>query len=403
MLLPETEVSLSQTIGRFTRLVFRQRWTVMLVSCCISLAAIAMVLRLPDRYTSEAMLVVVQQQVSQRYVEPSTNVTVPDAVQAMSRQILSRSRLIGIIDELGLYANIRDHLTPEEIVAVMRKDVVVEPIDENRGTFNAFKISFTAASASTAQAVTGRLTTLFIEEQSKTRSNQAATTAKFLKEQLEAAKERLSAQDASLRTFKTQYLGELPERQSINFEMLTELRSQLLTVSTGLSRAQQQRVSLQTSIGENLARLKTEREKLLTRYTPRYSEVVTKDQEIAKVMALLERLKSRTPAGASALDGAVLDSALSPLMSQVQANELETENPLEGGKTSQERDYAVSKPSESHAGARAAGGRDPSRLRFVCTKRPGVAEQTPPGTAGKQCGRTAGRSKIPLSGSTHST
>ena len=328
MLLSEPENGIHMTIGRITGLIRRQRWPLMLVSSGISLAAIAVVLRLPDRFTSEATLMVVQQQVSQRYVEPSTNVTVPDAVQAMGRQILSRARLMGIINELGLYANARNRLTPEQLVAAMRNDVSVDPLDESRGNFSAFRVSFTAGSAETAQAVTGRLTTLFIEEQSKTRTNQAETTTKFLKEQLEEAKQRLNALDERSRAFKTEYLGELPERQSVNFAMLTELRSQLQTVSMGLSRAQQQRMTLQTSIGDHLTRLQTERAKLLTRYTPRYSEVVAKDQEIAKVTALLERLKSRTPVPDKALEGAIDDPALGTLLSQVQANELEMESLL---------------------------------------------------------------------------
>src|SRR5258707_13533457 len=126
-------------IGRITGLITRQRWLVVIVSSVVALIAVGIVMRLPDHYTSEATLVVVQQQVSQRYVEPSTNMTVPDAVQALGRQILSRSRLMGIIDELGLYANVGSRLTPEQIVAAMRKDVVVEPLDESRGNFSAFK------------------------------------------------------------------------------------------------------------------------------------------------------------------------------------------------------------------------------------------------------------------------
>jgi uncharacterized protein involved in exopolysaccharide biosynthesis len=240
----------------------------------------------------------------------------------MGRQILSVSRLMGIIDELGLYANVRNRVAPEEIVAVMRKDVVVEPLD---GTFSAFKISFTASDARVAQAVTGRLTTLFIEEQSKTRGNLAATTTNFLKEQLEAARQRLKLQDENRRTFKTQHLSELPERQSANLGMLIELRSQLQTVATGLSRVQQQRLSLQTSIGENLARLQAERAKLLTHYTPRYPEVVNKDQEIAKVVAVLDRLKTQASGSDSALGAAAEDPALGPLLSQVEANELEAQ------------------------------------------------------------------------------
>jgi polysaccharide biosynthesis transport protein len=323
--LVEDQVDLNQMIGRITGLITRQRWLLLIVSSVVALIAVAIVMRLPDHYTSEATLVVIQQQVSQRYVEPSTNMTVPDAVQAMTRQVLSRARLMVIIDELGLYGNARNSLAPEQTVALMRKDVVVEPLDETRGNFSAFKISFTADTAQVAQAVTGRLATFFIEEQSKIRGNQAATTTNFLKEQLEAVKQKLKETDDRRRGFKTQYLGELPERQGSNFEMLTELRSQLQSVNANLSRTQQQRITLQSSVGERLARLQSEREKLLIRYTPKYFDVVKKDQEIAEATAILERLKTQRHGGDRTI---ATDPSMSAMESQAEANQQEADDLL---------------------------------------------------------------------------
>jgi uncharacterized protein involved in exopolysaccharide biosynthesis len=178
-----------------------------------------------------------------------------------------------------------------------------------------------------AQAVTGRLTSLFIDWNVKRRGNQAVTTTNFFTEQLEAAKQRLREQDEKQKNFKMQYLGELPERQSVNFEMLSDLRSQLQSTIAGLSRAQQQRMSLESALEESLARLQTERAKLLTRYTSRHSEVIQKNQEIEKVAASLKRLNTRTSESGVSPTVAVADNlTLGPLQRQVEANELETEH-----------------------------------------------------------------------------
>lgn len=318
---------LSETIDRVVGLIARQRWLLILVACSIALITIAVVSYLPDRYTSEAALVVVQQQVSQRYVDPSTTMTVADAAQAMTQEMLSRTQLMEIINEFDLYAKAKTRLTQEELVELIRKDLAVQPLEEIRGNISSFKISFTTDSAQLAQAVTIRLTSLFINWHLKRRGNEAATTTKFLTEQLEVAKQRLKEQDERRGNFKTQYLGELPERQSVNFEMLAELRSQLQSTVSRLSQVQQQRASLASPIGEKLAQLQSERTKLLTRYTPRHPEVIQKDQEIEKTTALLERLKIRTGGIDKTLSGTVTDDvSFGPLQTQVESNELETAN-----------------------------------------------------------------------------
>ena len=317
---------LSETIDRAVGLIARQRWLFMVVASSVALITIAGVTFLPDRYTSEATLVVVQQQVSQRYVDPSTNMTVPEAIQAMTQEVLSRTQLRQVIDEFDLYGNVKNHLTPEALVGLMHKDIAIEPPDEPRGAVNAFKISFTTDNAHRAQAVTNKLTSLFIDWNSKRRGTQATTTTRFLTEQLEVARQRLKKQDEKRGAFKRQYLGELPERQPVNFEMLTELRSQLQSTTAGLSRAEQQRISLDSSLGERLARAQSEKDKLFTRYTPRYPDVIKKEHEIEKITALMEQLRMRTPGidtpGSSAATG---DFSLIPLQNQVEANRLETE------------------------------------------------------------------------------
>ena len=302
----------------------RRRWWVLAGACGTALATIAVVMRLPDRYSSEATLVAVQQQISQRYVEPGTNTTPAAAVQAMTRQVLSRSRLTGIIEELGLYAKERQEVPVEMLAERMQNEVEIEPLDDaGRNDFRAFKITFTAGSPQLAQATTSRLTSLFIEENLKTRGEQAARTSSFLTEQMEAAKKKLAEQSQRLQDFKMHNLNELPEQQQANLGTLTDLRIQLQTTAASLNRAQLQRTSLESTISGNLAVLQSERSNLLTRFTPRHAEVIKKDQEIARMQGLLEHLKTGTLS--STADTLPNDPAVAQWINQVDANTSETE------------------------------------------------------------------------------
>jgi len=305
--LPEEERSLNETIGRVVGSVTRRRWWIISIAFGTALATVGITMMLPDRYSSEAILSVVQQQVSQHYVESGVT-TAPAAVrlQAISREILTRNRLLGIIDELGLYAKDRQRLTSEALAERMQNDLVIDPLDDaGRNDFRAFKITFTAGSPQLAQATASRLTSLFIEEDLKTRGDQAVRTTNFLTTALEEAQRKLAQQEQRLQDFKMHNLSELPEQQQGNFAILTDRRMQLQMVTANLSRFQQQRLSLESSINGNLAILQSERSNLLTRFTPRHSEVIKKDEQIARVQAVLDRIKAGNRGIASASGGAL--------------------------------------------------------------------------------------------------
>jgi polysaccharide biosynthesis transport protein len=231
--LKEPETNLNERIERMLRLVSRRRWWVLASACSVAVGTVVVVSLLPERFRSEASLEIVQQLVSQRYVQASETATATDVVQAMKREILSRTRLLGIIDEFGLYAKVRNRLTPEELADVMRKDIEIDPLDQipGRSEFSAFMISFTAETAPLAQRVTSRLASLFIEEHRKKQENQATTTTKFLEDQLAVARRHLAEQEERRRQFQEQNIGELPDQQQGNSAKIVELSRQLESAS----------------------------------------------------------------------------------------------------------------------------------------------------------------------------
>jgi polysaccharide chain length determinant protein (PEP-CTERM system associated) len=362
--MPESEESQTISLSQISQFLRRRRWWILLTACATTLATIAVVHLLPNRYTSEATVLVIQQQVPERYVVSTTTTDVSQALQGMTQEVLSRARLLSIIDAVGLYATERNHLAPEQLIERMRRDLEIQPLESGpeRRNVNSFRISFVADNAQRAQEVTGRLTSLFIQENVKMREHQATVTTDFLQEQLEAVKKQLVAQEAVVQSFKMQHLGDLPEQQQGNVQILASLSIQLQNTAAALSRAQEQKVYLESllrgyqglaahatgtaggpsddvmasptaALEKEISRLKADRSTLLSSYTANHPDVVKKDAEIAKAEALLAQVKSSAWASEpqKTESPAVLmskrdDAPTAQVKSQLEANRVEMEN-----------------------------------------------------------------------------
>jgi succinoglycan biosynthesis transport protein ExoP len=324
----EDEATLNETVERVFSIIVRHRWWILTPVCVSAFATAALLLWTPNRYTSEATLLL-HQQVLQRYILPPSPNGNAEVVQAATRQVLSRTELVGIIKQFGLYPKQRQqHVEPENLAERMRKDIAIAPLDPSMQTdFNAFKIAFTANDPQVAQAVASRLTQLFIDENLRTRETQASSTSNFLKEQLDAAKDKLAEQERRLQAFKAQHPGQLAEQQAVNLAALTDLRMQLQSTRNSLNRSQDQRASLESSVSGVLARLQAERTELLTHYTAKHPEVLKKNADITQAEAVLAYLKSGTPgADLSPAMGMPNDPVLAELVKQAETNGHERES-----------------------------------------------------------------------------
>jgi polysaccharide biosynthesis transport protein len=340
--LPEAEANLNETLGPILGIITRHRWWVMLPTAVTIFGTLVVLSLIPNRYSSEATLVVVQQQVPQRYVVPTSTTDIREALQAIRQDVLSRTRLLQTIDEFGLYATERKQVSPEALLDKMRHDIAIEPIESQspQRDVNSFKISFIASTPQLAQEVTSRLTSLFIEQNVETREHQATTTTNFLRERLEAAKNKLSDAEEQVRSFKMQHLGELPEQQAGNLTILSGLQTQLQNTMASLNRAREQREYLASlsgyralTIESDLAHLQSDKAVLLDRYTPKHPAIAKINEKIAQKEAVLKSLRGQQlPTEKSRADQSSLsigvddDISIGQLTSQMEANRLEIDN-----------------------------------------------------------------------------
>jgi polysaccharide biosynthesis transport protein len=262
---------------------------------------------LPTSYKSSTQILVEQPTMPENYVAPNVNENLQDRMQSITQQILSRTRLLIIINKLGLYANSDSLKTPDDKVDRMRKDI--GPVELVRDTRNneitAFKVSFSAHDPILAQKVTSELTQLFIDENNRVRQEQSQGTTHFIEQQLADAGVALAAQEAKVKQFQAMHEGALPTQQASNLQILAGLQGQLQNQQDALNTAKQQRVYFQTlieqyknlhasgrsvdgaptevtALDQELARLRAQLTDLSSRYTDSYPDVQKVKAQIAK-------------------------------------------------------------------------------------------------------------------------
>ncbi len=178
---------------------------------------------LPPRYLSTTLILVEQPTMPKDYVTPNVNDDLQERMQSITQQILSRTRLLRIIDQFNLYAAPHSQPSPDQKVEIMRKDIGIELVRDARNQITAFNVSYSSRDPHIAQKVTSELTNLFINENLEVRQQQSEDTTQFLEGQLETARKALADQEEKIREFKGQHVGELPAQVGSNLQILGRL------------------------------------------------------------------------------------------------------------------------------------------------------------------------------------
>jgi succinoglycan biosynthesis transport protein ExoP len=313
---------------------------------------------IPSTYRSGTLILVEQPSVSTKYVESNIESDIQHQLDSITQQILSRTRLLRIIDNLALYAEDRKHKSPDDLVEAMRKDIEIELTHSDDKKLSSFNIYYASRDPKLAQQATSELANLFITENLEQRQERSENTTKFLEDQLDQARAKLAAQEARLRVFKDQHLGELPNQTQSNLQILAGLQSQVQANQDSLNRAKQQNTYLESLINQyrtmdsdsksgetggpvgladidkELDQLKAQLADLTSHYTDKHPDVRKTKEQIARTEQIRERIvadmnsrakdASTAPAAAASLGSK--SAPILELESQLKANRLEIAN-----------------------------------------------------------------------------
>jgi len=348
-------------IGRYLDIVRRRHLLFLTLLLLVWAAVWGSSWILPARYKSSTLILVEQPALPKDYVVPNVNDSLQDRLQSITQQILSRTRLLLIIDKLHLYQGKHQAHTPDERVDRMRKDIDIELVrDEQNASITAFRINYTAPDPRTAQQVTSELTNLFIDENLRVRAQQSENTTQFLQTQLASARASLADQEAKVRAYQTAHQGELPTEQATNLQILTGLQAQLQNEQDSLNAAKQQNVYHQSlvdqyrtlegthrtaggtalgleAIDQQLEKLRSKLQDLRSRYTEQYPEVQevkaeiadaekAREQQIASLKNAADEKEHNANGQVKAIEDPAQSATLLQLQSQGQADKVEIAN-----------------------------------------------------------------------------
>jgi polysaccharide chain length determinant protein (PEP-CTERM system associated) len=238
--------------------MLRRRWVLIAVLALIGPPLAYGVSRfLPEKFTSQTLVLIEQPTISTKIVDPLDTTDINQRLSSMKQQILSRSRLEPIIRQFNLYPHDVSRKSMDELVASLQKAIEVTPILPMAQTraeqLPGFYIAVTMDDARNAQEVCTAVTSLFIEQNLRLRQEHSQVTTEFLVQELANAKASLDEQDAKLAEFKSHHIGELPEDEPTNLNLLTGLTSQLDASTQALARAQQDKTFTESLLSQQVA------------------------------------------------------------------------------------------------------------------------------------------------------
>ncbi len=238
--------------------MIRRHW-VLIVGLALSgpILAYGVSRLLPEKFKSQTLVLIEQPTVSNKIVESLDTTDINQRLASMQSQILSRSRLEPIIHQFNLYPRDVNRESMDDLVLRLQKAIEVTPIlpmaETRAQQLPGFYIAVTLDNARNAQGVCTALTSMFIEQNLRLRQENSEVTTQFLAQELAAAKASLDEQDGKLAAFKSHHIGELPDDEQTNLNLLTGLTSQLDASTQALVRAQQDKTFTDSLLSQQVA------------------------------------------------------------------------------------------------------------------------------------------------------
>lgn len=238
----------------YLAIILRRKWSVLFTILTILFLASVFCVVAPEKFKSSTTILVVPQRVPEGYVKSTVSIKIEERLATIQQQVMSRTRLVAVMDELGLFKEMRKKQPIEAVVDEMRKRIEIQvgttEKQKKRDTeSDSFTLSFTHENPQTAMLTASRLASFFIDENLKNREAQAVGTSEFLDSQLQDTKAKLESAEAKVRQYKMQFMGELPQQMQANISIMSRFQEQLRANADSIRSSEDRRVFLESQSG----------------------------------------------------------------------------------------------------------------------------------------------------------
>lgn len=218
-------------------------------SATLLVIALATTLLLPSIYRSSATILIEQQEIPQELVRSTITSFADQRIQSITQRVMTSANLWSVIEKHDLYASERKREPREVVIENMREDIQTDTISADvldprsgrpmKATI-AFRIAYDNEGARKAQAVANELTTLFLKENLKSRTELTEQTEVFLKTEAEKLAGRIEELESEIAIFKRKNINTLPENTEINMRIADRTESEIEEVDRMLRSLTQQ-------------------------------------------------------------------------------------------------------------------------------------------------------------------
>jgi len=299
----------TKTLADYLDLVKRRKHYIVVTWLLVSLISVAVAYNLPKIYRSTATMLI-DAPIPTNLVDSTVSQFADEQIQSIYQRVMTTDNVLSIIESNGLYNDIKNGFTKYELADLFKGNTEVmlttsslnpslTPKTSSGMAEIAFNISFSDNDAIKAKEVADKLTTLFIEQNDKARTQRAIRATDFLMEESDKLNRELQEIDGKIAKYKEQNNFSLPEQVQGNMaaidRMENEMRdtdSQIRTtkeriafLSAELARAQQELpVTLDDKAPQTkddaLRTLRAQYLKFSSIYSPTHPSVVRLKREI---------------------------------------------------------------------------------------------------------------------------
>ena len=246
-------------LGDYLNILNRHKGLMLGIASLILAISLAIALALPAIYKSTSTILIEQQEVPQDFVRTLVTSFAEQRIQVISQKILSTRNLIPLIEKYDLYSEDRKDSPIESVIEAMREKISLDMIsadviDPRSGQASsatiAFTLSFEDRSAKQAQTVVNELTTLFLDENIKNRTETAVEASAFLGVEAEKLSSKIGNLESKLAEFKENNAETLPELAELNLQMMNRTEQEILEVRRQITGIHERKIYLAAELAQ---------------------------------------------------------------------------------------------------------------------------------------------------------
>ncbi len=302
------------TLQDYLGLLRRRKFWILFPALAVAIAVAVSARRLPNVYRAEAVILVEPQKVPSSYVASTVTTGMSERMSTIYQQVTSPARLKRLIDNLGLYSDIRKQQGEQEAVQAMSKAITVEQVSAMGSQAAAFRVAYKGRNPAETAQVTNQITAMFIEENLKVREEQSYGTADFLEGELQKTAQELQEKGNELNQARARYGEGGTAFDMMGVQEIEALRQQLGAAQKQIAQDQKQKAELETiatstaptidtDLGANASPEDAEVQELQSKLNTLRSKYGPMHPDVRKVQAELDKAKAKqgeNPAPAAA-------------------------------------------------------------------------------------------------------